>query len=136
MQQIIDISIFVAALGSITFLLVLLYKVRLDSNKLQAKLTQAYIDNIILSERVTTLAAEKDANALKEDDGFIKFLSSSRDWAFTYIEEVQTVVQEFKDKAGPPVQRLSESDNADVKLITEAYNSLVDILPDELNEGK
>ena len=74
MQQIIDIAIFATTLALIFVLLFLIYKLKRDNDVIHSKLLQAYVDKAILSEKVTTLAAEKDANALKEDDGFIKFL--------------------------------------------------------------
>jgi anaerobic C4-dicarboxylate transporter len=135
MQQIIDISIFAIALSVILTLLGLLYKVKRSKDKIGLQLLQIYVDNTVLSERVATLAAEKDANSLKDDDGFIAFLSNSREWAFSYIEEVQEAIQKFKDLAGPSINKLSDSQDADVKLITEAYNNLVEILPDEDKKG-
>lgn len=136
MQQIVDLVLFAGALGVILTLLFMIYKVKRSKDALMIKLFQAYVDNDILSEQISKLVAEKDANALKEDDGFIKFLSSSRDWAFSYIEDTQDAIQKFKDKAGPPIQKLSGSRSADIKLIIEAYNSLVEVLPDENNKGK
>jgi hypothetical protein len=136
MQQIIEIAIFATTLALIFLLLFTIYRSKKNMDIVQAKLLQAYVDKALLSEKVATLAAEKDANALKEDDGFIKFLSNSRDWAFSYIEEVQSAIQEFKDKAGPPIQKLSGSKSADVKLITQAYKNLVEVLPEENEKGK
>jgi hypothetical protein len=131
MQTIIDVVIFVSALLLISTLAFLVYKLKLQKDKIQASLMQAIIDKGVLLERVSTLAAEKDANALKEDDGFIKFLSNSRDWAFSYIEEVQSVVEDFKLKIDPAITKLSKTKDANVKLIIEAYKELVEILPKE-----
>jgi Tfp pilus assembly protein PilE len=137
MQQIIEIIILVVILAAITLLSTTLYKVKIDKDKAYAKLMQALLDNSVLAEKVQTLAAEKDANALKEDDGFIKFLSNSRDWAFSYIEEVQSVVEGFRAKVDPAVLKLNKTKDANVKLIIEAYNELVEILPTtETKENK
>lgn len=131
MQQVIDIVIFVTMLLVISTLMFLVYKLKLQRDKIQANFLQAVIDRGVLLEKVSTLAAEKDANALKEDDGFIKFLSQSREWAYEYIEEVQTVVESFKQKADPAILKLSKTKDANVKLIIEAYKELVEILPTE-----
>lgn len=137
MQQIIELVISVIALLVILVLLFAVYKTKAQKNVLAADLMQAYIDKSILLEKVATLAAEKDANSLKEDDGFIKFLSSSRDWAFEYIENVQTTVQEFKDEISPSIEKLNKTRDANVKVIIQAYNKLVDILPkEETKENK
>lgn len=129
MQQVIELIIFIIILAAIAILSFSLYKVKTDKDNAYAKLMQALLDNNILAEKVSTLAAEKDANALKEDDGFIKFLSNSRDWAFSYIEEVQSVVEGFRSKVDPAISKLNKTKDANVKLIIEAYNELVEILP-------
>ncbi len=95
---------------------------------------QLVVDKALLAEKVATLAAEKDANSLREDDGFIKFLSSSRDWAFQYIETAQASVKNFAEKMDPVALKLEKSQNDDVKLMLEAYKELVSIIPDNDSE--
>lgn len=131
MQQIIDVTIFIIVLALISILAFLVYKLKLQKNKIYSNLLQATIDKGLLLEKVATLAAEKDANALKEDDGFIKFLSQSRDWAYQYIEEVQDAVKAFKSKSDPLVEKLSKTRDANVKALIVAYKDLVEILPKE-----
>lgn len=136
MQSLIDFLIFAFTLLSISVLLYLLFKVKLQRDKINKDYLQAIVDKSLLLEKVSTLSAEKDANALKEDDGFIKFLSNSRDWAFQYIEEVQESVNDFKETVDPAIAKLSKTKDANVKAIIEAYKNLVEILPKEENKGK
>jgi Tfp pilus assembly protein PilE len=137
MQQIIELIVFIIILAAIALLSFSVYKLKIDKDKAYAKLMQALLDNSVLAEKVSSLAAEKDANALKEDDGFIKFLSNSRDWAFSYIEEVQSVVEGFRTKVDPAILKLNKTKDANVKLIIEAYKELVSILPaQESKENK
>lgn len=75
----------------------------LDRNELLKKLEQSMAIN----------------NGIEKTDGFLKFISESRDWAFTYIENVQQAISDY-DVA-------LSSNNA--KLINESYNKLVDFLP-------
>lgn len=52
------------------------------------------------SERIKFLTNEiekKDKEALTQTDGFVKFLSESRDWAFQYIEDVQVAIKSLQD---------------------------------------
>jgi hypothetical protein len=35
--------------------------------------------------------------SIEQTDGFVKFLSESRDWAFNYIEDVQSSIKSLKD---------------------------------------
>lgn len=61
-----------------------------------AEIAQLSIDKQIL---VDQLAQEVIKNqAIHNTDGFLKFVSDSRDWAFQYIEEVQVVIQEIANK--------------------------------------
>ena len=50
--------------------------------------------------KIDALQAEiqrRDNAAIEQTDGFVKFLSTSRDWAFSYIENVQQSIQSLKD---------------------------------------
>lgn len=42
------------------------------------------------------LQKREDA-AIENTDGFLKFVSESRDWAFNYIEDVQQSIQQLKN---------------------------------------
>lgn len=51
--------------------------------------------------KVDTLRKElekRDNAAVEKTDGFLKFLSESRDWAFQYIEDVQHAIFVLKEK--------------------------------------
>lgn len=39
---------------------------------------------------------KRDNVSIEQTDGFVKFLSESRDWAFNYIEDVQQSIQELQ----------------------------------------
>ena len=75
---------------------------------------------------------------LSETDGFVKFISQSRDWAFQYIEEVQTALSEF-DKSVDPLLKwamrfgILNGETAHTKIlseISEAYDKLKSVLPE------
>lgn len=79
-----------------------------------------------------------DKNKLEEEagDGFVKFLSESREAAFKYIEEVQLALHNFSKtfetialnvelEEGPTVTQ------ADLRIATEAYRNLMLQLPKE-----
>lgn len=130
MQNLINIILFALSLGLIATLVFLVYKLKLQNIKIQANIDQLLIDKSILLERVSTLAAEKDANSLKEDDGFIKFLSNSREWAFSYIEDVQEKMKEFKDTIDPVLPKLTKTRDLNVKILIQAYKKLAEVMPE------
>lgn len=75
---------------------------------------------------------------LEQSDGFLKFLSDSRDWAFEYIEEVQKVLEEFDNEVAPQLEWATTYGNLagdtvhteTIAKISEAYSKLKSVLPE------
>jgi hypothetical protein len=63
---------------------------------------------------------------LEKSEGFIKFLSESRDWAFDYIEEAQSIVKDFLTKS----DKMFLGTDVDPELLI-SYRKLRALLPDE-----
>ena len=81
---------------------------------------------------------EKDNDVHKEN--FIKFLSDSRDWAYEYIESVQSGLNKFVDSVDADIAYFDEygdvlsverPDYAAMKNISKAYKELKNLLPIE-----
>jgi hypothetical protein len=91
--------------GSLIFLFLLLIadgiRMRSSRRELRTRFLQSEVDKALLSERLLQLMAEKDSKGIESSDGFLKFISESRDWAFTYIEDVQKALEEFDSKITP-----------------------------------
>lgn len=63
---------------------------------IKAELSQEKINvSYIRSELAKTLL-ELESNKLEKTEGFVKFISESRDWAFQYIEDVQQSINAVK----------------------------------------
>jgi hypothetical protein len=100
---------------------------------------------IILQKKVDSLKKElvlsKYASVLDNksaEEGFIKFLSDSREWAFDYITEVQNAAKKFIDKVDPEIKYFDQYGDVvhsvhskSMSIISEAYKELVTILPYE-----
>lgn len=114
---------------SLFALLVLVIRLGLSSKKQESIIKQLESDRGALLEQIGRLSAEKDANALKDDDGFVRFLSQSRDWAYEYIENAQKQISDFYDKVSPAIDDLNKIDNDNIKLVLEAYKELAKLLP-------
>jgi hypothetical protein len=77
-------------------------------------------------------------------ENFLKFLSDSRDWAFAYIEEVQTGLTEFIEDVKPEIEYFREYGDIismqpnyhSMKKISESYDKLIKLLPKEEEEVK
>ena len=93
-------------------------------------LEQAYLDKILLAEKLDQELSTKDSTKIEQTEGFVKFLSESRDWAFKYIEDVQNAIVELSvyekniviDKKAPEAKR--------------AYDNLKKFLPNEGTANK
>lgn len=89
----------------------------------------------ILLENANGKSNTKD-DSLTGNDGFVKFLSDSREWAFAYIEEVQKVLKKFVDEVGPEIedyrnfgQAIDSPHSKTLDKISNAYAELEKVLP-------
>lgn len=79
-------------------------------------------------------------------DNFIKFLSDSREWAFSYIDDVQKGLKVFIEEVEPHVEyykqygvvvegMVSPHDKA-LKTISEQFDNLKKYLPEEIDDRR
>ena len=137
-----DIFIVVFATLSVCFALSYLLVLR-QSVKLKKDITRLFIENTLLQEYVDLTKSTKTKENSDESihkENFIKFLSDSRDWAFSYIESVQKGLTKFVndvdadvshfDKYGDAVS-MSRPDYPSMKNISKAYKELKTLLPED-----
>jgi hypothetical protein len=123
-----------------TVLTALLIREKFLSNKLTKNLIQLIIDNDIMLNKMQERSTEKD---IEQTEGFVKFLSESREWAFEYIETVQDGLTNFVEVAGPRLEyfdkygRVVDSPHLDgLEDILAAYRELQKLLPEQNNKEK
>jgi hypothetical protein len=115
------------------------YKVvdlRIKNRKLHLDVAQGLMDHFALMAKLETALKNTDEKKIEETEGFLKFVSNSRDWAFQYIERVQIAIKEFQDVFHPvAIQYYKDKDQPinqeEFGKLFEAYKKLVDELPDE-----
>jgi len=98
-----------------------------------------YIDQIALEKFVESMNLDSVSDQEVHKENFIKFLSDSRDWAFTYIEDVQTELKKFIEEIEPEIDYFKEYGDLasmqpnyySMKKIAEAYDKLIKLLPEE-----
>jgi hypothetical protein len=83
--------------------------------------SQLTVDNIALMKQLYEIMEAKDSKTIEETQGFVKFISDSREWAFTYIEDVQKALNEYDDALS----------SGKLDSINEAYKKLISYLPEE-----
>lgn len=84
---------------------------------------------------------EEETKTDKEqaNEHFLKFVSDSRDWAYTYIDEVQASLNKFITDIEPEIKYFDEFGIVgsayphyySMKKISEAYKELKKLLPEE-----
>ena len=137
-----DIFIVVFATLSVCFAMSYMLVLR-QSIKLKKDISKLFIENTLLQEYVdltksTKIKEDSDDSIHKEN--FIKFLSDSRDWAFSYIEKVQKGLTKFVSDVDADVSHfdeygdalsMSRPDYPSMKNISRAYKELKTLLPEE-----
>lgn len=106
--------------------------------KLLAIIVQLEVDKNILYEKLAEAMVLKDSKIeVEQSEGFLNFISESRDWAFKYIEDVQQAIVEFGKKIGPEIKYLRNyasvlglTATRGIEKISEAYEELLKVMPE------
>jgi hypothetical protein len=84
-----------------SFILIVLFKLIFDNAKLKSRIykknvqvIQQALDTKEIIERLTSELEIEQTKSKKEDDGFLKFVTDSREWAYNYIESSQKTINE------------------------------------------
>jgi hypothetical protein len=122
------------------FLLILLLMQRKAKLNLLEKYVRSEIEKSIIIEKLEEVTKENELKSIEGSDGFLKFVSDSRDWAFKYIEDVQNALiqfdvaiateLEYADKYGI-LDTNSPSKDA-IARVSLAYKELKKILPEDM----
>lgn len=109
-------------------------------NRLRQQYQKIFVDMMLLEKLINDVEEsqiKKDESVHKEN--FIKFLSDSRDWAYQYIEDVQTGLKSFINETAPEINYFKEYGDTmamapnyfSMKKISEEYEKLKSLLPEE-----
>jgi hypothetical protein len=132
-----------AVVGTLTTIIIYLvyrfFKTRTLFKALSDLYMQEMADRMLLQKKVEELYQDIENAKLEQSDGFLKFVSESRDWAFQYIEEVQTALSEFDKDVAPEFEwsrtfGMVSGDSAHTNVlarISKAYDKLKEVLPKE-----
>jgi hypothetical protein len=135
-----DFIAFVFLVTVIVALIVSVINLKIKNRRLAVELLQSTIDHNIA---LTMLAEELKKNenvSVEKTDGFLKFISESRDLAFEYIEKVQDSLVKFKSEVDPEIEYMltygtATGDSLSLKAfkkIEKAYRKLInEALPQE-----
>lgn len=133
-----DAFVFVLFLLFFGSLSISLIKTKFKNKELLEKLLAANIEKALLSAKLAT-ELEKNSNDYGQE-GFVNFLSKSREWAFEYIENVQKTLISFQDVVGGILKNYKDGQIKDFELamevIWDSYNDLMTNLPKDNEENR
>ena len=108
------------------------------NKELASVILQLIIDNKILTDKIQQ---DISSQTIENSDGFLKFVTESRDWAFSYIEEVQDQLNKFVEVSKPIMEyydkygRIAETVHTpSMDKLFDAYNELIKVLPETENK--
>ena len=79
------------------------------------------VEKYALLTRLQEFTDKENVTQVENTDGFLRFISESRDWAFEYIEDVQQALLAYDIALHTD----------DAKIINEAYTKLISFLPND-----
>ena len=120
-------------------LLVHNYILASKKRKLLSIIAQLEVDKKIFYQKLSELMDVKQTiTDVEQTEGFLKFISKSRDWAFKYIEDVQAAIDQFSGKVGPELEYLRTYGSlvgvtqlSSFNKISEAYVELLKVMPND-----
>lgn len=96
----------------------------------KSKVKSLSLDKAVLMIEFSNLLDKQQAKPLEETEGFIKFVSESRDWAFTYIEDVQDAIEEYR-KIADIVPLSKDMSVQQAEQLSATYDRLMSFLPED-----
>ena len=128
-------------LGTLTVSFAIAYiSVLFKLSKLTQEFAKLFISHKSLQDFVSKNNVEFKNDSDIHKENFIKFLSDSRDWAFSYIEEVQIGLEKFMLEVEPEiiyfdtygeVLSVERPDYISMKRISSAFKELKKLMPME-----
>lgn len=130
-NNIANIASLVVSLVLIAIALTGFGKARAKMKKAEYNLAQSELDKLAIQSELINLSNQLDEMKIEQSEGFVRFLSESRDWAYQYIDAIQ---EEFPKDYALIKNKLSNETISleDKKQISEALEKMKSlILPEE-----
>lgn len=130
MIDLIELITFIVIAIIFSYMLFAYIYISIKNKKIFARLIQAEVDKKALLGKIEKLMSSKETKSLEETEGFLKFLTQSRDWAFSYIEEVQEAIEEVRASWDPIVESdVPYLNEKEIESVKASYNKLISSLP-------
>ena len=113
----------------VAFLIIKLIAERRKANSLRVSLVQAYIDKQIYFDKLAEEIQKRENANVENTEGFLNFVSQSRDWAYEYIEDVQKELTRV-------FSAIDTMEKKTPKTILAELDKLKNFLPEEKENNK
>lgn len=98
------------------------------------------IEKSVFSQKLLEVLSEIETKKVEQSEGFLRFVSESREWAFKYIEDVQDALKDFDKAVSSELEYLYSSRTVDSDVLSKAaintvykeYLKLKEMLPDDV----
>lgn len=129
-----DFLVFSVFLIFVTLLSISTIKTKIKNVELLEKFLESSIEKALIAEKLESELLKNSKTVSSDEQGFVNFLSQSRDWAFEYIESVQATIKDFQSEVLPIIDGLEKENIEDFKLSTikmaESSKKLIKLLPE------
>lgn len=125
MTLVLDILFAASVAAIVGYLIISNILLRIKNKSLFVKAAQAEVDRVTVYEQAKQIFATEYEKA-SSNDGFIKFMTTSRDWAFEYIEKVQQDLYNLKifyDYTGSAPKTVAQANELN-KLVSKVLENL------------
>ena len=138
--MIFDIVALVALSVTVVFLLVLLIIQRKSRLEILEKYVRSEIEKSVILDKLEEVIKENELKNIEGSDGFLKFVSDSREWAFKYIQDVQDAFKKFDGQISPDLDyadtygilSMDMPSKDALARISKAYKELKQMLPQDM----
>lgn len=131
MSQILNIVGYSATFVIVISLLAYIVKLRKLVNDSLERLLEATINENLLMGELAKALERLEEKPVESSDGFIKFMTDSREAAFSFISEIQNATKEFRNDIVEIENSARKS--KDTKIMLEAFSKLEKkILPNDI----
>lgn len=131
MIQIMNIIGYSATFIIVISLLAYIVKLRKLVNDALDRILESTINENLLLSQLEKALQKIEEKPVESSDGFIKFMTDSREAAFSFISEIQEATKQFRNDIGEIEN--SPRKSKDIKIMLEAFSKLEKkILPNDI----
>jgi ABC-type uncharacterized transport system involved in gliding motility auxiliary subunit len=126
----IELAIYIGCSALLTLFVIVNILLSINNKRLRKDVAQLTLDKITLYSQLDQMSVGNQNKSLEQTEGFVKFISESREWAFVYIENVQEALEEYRQIADVvPISKDMTVEQAEK--LSKAYDKIMSFLPEE-----